>query len=66
MPSEQLRRFAKALQGEIQRCQATEPLNPSKLREETLDTLLKERDRYKMLSGQEEKKLNDAKEVLAS
>jgi hypothetical protein len=47
MSLDQLKGFAKALQFEVRRCSNTEPLNPSGIRGETIETLIKERDKYK-------------------
>eukprot|EP00347_Sterkiella_histriomuscorum_P016482 403353010 len=63
---DQLKNFAKALQGEIKRCSQTNPLNPQGIREQTLDGLLKEREKWKQAAVNENKKLMDSQDVLES
>lgn len=63
---DQLKSFAKALQHEVKKCQNTEPLNPAGLKGETIENLIKERDKFKQLAVMEHKRYTDAKVVLES
>ncbi|CDW90581.1 UNKNOWN [Stylonychia lemnae] len=63
---DQLKKFAKALQVEIKRCNNTEPLNPQGIRDSTLENVLKEREKWKQMAVNENKKLADSQEVLDS
>eukprot|EP00350_Pseudokeronopsis_sp_OXSARD2_P011901 CAMPEP_0170554722 /NCGR_PEP_ID=MMETSP0211-20121228/12597_1 /TAXON_ID=311385 /ORGANISM="Pseudokeronopsis sp., Strain OXSARD2" /LENGTH=66 /DNA_ID=CAMNT_0010864025 /DNA_START=2287 /DNA_END=2487 /DNA_ORIENTATION=- len=56
----ELKKFGEALQYEISRCKNTEALNPGELKNETIESLLKEREKYKQLAIMERKKLDDA------
>ncbi len=63
MALDQLKHFAKSLHQEIRKCENTEPLNPVKARQETLQGLMKDRDKFKQLFVQEQKRHNDQKVV---
>jgi len=50
MSLDALKDFARGLQTEIKRCQRTEPLNPAGIRDQTLEGLIKEKDKFKDLA----------------
>ena len=64
MPLDEMKRCAKAMQQEIQRCKITEPLNPSGVREEKLKTLLAEREKWKKQLHLDQKNLNEMQEQI--
>lgn len=66
MPLDELKRFAKAMKGEINKCKSSDPLNPCGVREEKLKALLAEREKWKKQLTLDQKNLEEAQQQLES
>ena len=66
MALDDLKRYARALQGEIKHCKTSAPLNPAGVREEKLKALLADREKWKQKAAMDKKREAEAIESLES